>query len=74
MCVEQASDGAASGVPGHEERAAAASRVFLKEGAQAGGDGADHFAGDREEARVAEITGVVLGWCVSWYSCGEVER
>ena len=60
VCVEQAGDGAAGGVARHEERTAAAGGVFFEEGAEAGCDGADHLAGDGEEAGVAEVAGVVL--------------
>lgn len=70
MCVEEGGDGAAGGVSRHEEGAAAAGGVFLEEGAQAGCDGADHFAGDGEEAGVAEIAGVVLRWDVSLLMTG----
>ena len=74
MCVEQGGDGAAGGVPRHEEGAAAAGGVFFKEGAQAGCDGADHFARDGEEAGVAEIAGVVLKWNVRFSMTGEMKR
>lgn len=60
MGVEEGGHGAAGGVPSHEEGAAAAGGVFFEKGAQAGGDRADHFAGDGEEARVAQVAGVIL--------------
>ena len=69
VCVQQAGDGAAGGVACHEEGAAAAGRVFFEEGAEAGCDWADHFAGDGEEAGVAEVAGVILRRCVRWRAC-----
>ena len=48
--VQEAGDGAAGRVAGHEEGTAAAGGVFFEEGAQPGGDWGDHFARDGEEA------------------------
>ena len=60
VCVQEAGDGAACRVACHEEGTAAAGGIFFEEGAEAGGDWADHFARDGEEARVAEVAGVIL--------------
>lgn len=65
MCVEKGGDRAAGGVAGYQEGAGAAGGVFFKQGAEAMGDGFNHFAGHGEETGVAQITGVVLGCSVS---------
>ena len=72
MCVEEGGDGSASGVARHEKGTAAAGGVFLEEGAEAGCDGADHFARNGEEAGVAEIAGIVLRRCVSLFMTGDI--
>ena len=59
MCVEETGDRAAGGVAGDDKAAAGAGRVFLEEGAEAGGDGVDHCAGDFKEAAVAEVAFVI---------------
>ena len=64
--VEQGRDGAAGGVASDEQGAGAAGRVFFEEGAEASGNRFDHFAGDGEKTRMAEIAGVVLVGCVSF--------
>lgn len=47
-------------MPCYEEGVAAAVGVFFDQRAETSGDGADHAAGDGEEAGVAEVAGVVL--------------
>jgi len=47
-------------VASYQEGAGASGGVFFEEGPEAGGDGFDHFAGNGEEAGVAEVTRVIL--------------
>lgn len=57
----------------YEKGAGASGGVFFEEGAEAGGDRFDHFAGNGEEAGVAEVAGVILWNFVSLELRNDVE-